>query len=156
MIKCKRTMSLLLALSMLCSLGMRVSATEHTEQSTESTQVIYTGEGYDGKLEGAYEITVPAKLAPGETGTVTVTGAWPTTKKLTVGADESVTLTCNLNLLDTKDLKITFDTMVLEGDNEKEQSHTGQIQIEEISDAIFGVWEGTFNYTVEFSDVSAE
>lgn len=96
-------MSLALALVMVCSLSVTAFAYD--------TTVTYVGQGTE-----EYEITVPARLAPGESGTVKVEGTWASNRKLNVTAPNSVTLTCSIDS-STKNLAVTFAGIAKTGSN---------------------------------------
>lgn len=98
-----------------------------------------------------YTITVPAKLSPGQSGTVTLSGLWPSYKMISIVANESVTLINNLLKTDTKNLKITFGGIYKTGNDIESQTFTAPVSVEAISNALFGVWSGHFNYTVDVS-----
>ena len=110
---------------------------------THSTTVTYTGTGVE-----SYTVTVPATLAPGESGDVSVEGTWATNRKLTVTAPSTVTLTNSINSSDTKTLAVTFDGIAKTGDNTVGVSETKTITVADITDALFGTWTGTISYTV--------
>ena len=114
---------------------------------THSTTVTYTGTGAE-----SYTVTVPATLAPGESGDVSVSGTWATNRKLTVTAPSTVTLTNSINSSDTKTLAVTFDGIAKTGDNTVSVSDTKTITVADISDALFGTWSGVISYTVSMDN----
>ena len=135
--KKNKFVSLLLAMVMAASLAVPAFAETH------STTVTYTGTGVE-----SYTVTVPATLAPGESGDVSVEGTWATNRKLTVTAPSTVTLTNSINSSDTKTLAVTFDGIEVTGDNTVGISETKTITVADITDALFGTWTGTISYTV--------
>ena len=135
--KKNKFVSLLLAMVMAASLAVPAFAETH------STTVTYTGTGVE-----SYTVTVPATLAPGESGDVSVEGTWATNRKLTVTAPSTVTLTNSINSSDTKTLAVTFDGIAKTGDNTVGVSETKTITVADITDALFGTWTGTISYTV--------
>ena len=148
----KKFMSLALALVMVCSLSVCVFA----EDPAYSTEVTYTGEKTDaeGNHTEYYEVTVPATMAPGGSDSVVATGTFPTTRQLNVTAPENVTLTCDIDS-STKVLTVDFADIALAGSNTEEVTTTEAIAVSDISDALFGTWEGTIVYTVGMADVVA-
>ena len=117
----------------------------HSE--THSTTVSYTGTGVE-----SYTVIVPATLAPGESGDVSVSGTWASNRKLTVTVPNSVTLTNSINPKDTKTLNIDFNGIEQTGDNCSEILTRGTIQVENISNALFGTWTGTITYDISIRD----
>lgn len=138
----KKMVSVLLAALMVCGLTVPAFAAGY------STQVSYTGTGVE-----EYQVTVPATLAPGGSGTVKANGTWDTTRKLSVSAPSTVTLTCDIDSNDTKSLAVTFAGIALAGDNTVAVSDSKSISVANISDALFGTWSGTITYTVAMSDI---
>ena len=130
--KKNKFVSLLLAMVMAASLAVPAFAETH------STAVTYTGTGVE-----SYTVTVPATLAPGESGDVSVSDTWASNRKLTVTVPNSVTLTNSINPKDTKTLNIDFNSIGKAGDNCLEILTEGTIQVENISNALFGTWTGT-------------
>ena len=116
-------------------------------QAGKATTVTYTGTGVE-----SYTVTVPATLAPGESGDVSVIGTWASNRILTVNAPTSVTLTNSINPKDTKTLNIDFNSIEKAGDNCSEILTEGTIQVEDISDALFGTWTGTITYDILIED----
>ena len=137
----KKFISLTLAMLMVCSMGM-------TAFAADSTTVTYVGQGTE-----AYTVTVPASMNPGDTGTITVKGTWPTTKQLSVSAPDSVTLTCDIDG-STKTLDIDYDGLTVDGSNTTELNETETISVGEITDAIFGTWTGTITYTISMGSAN--
>ena len=139
--KKNKFVSLLLAMVMAASLAVPAFA------ETQSTTVTYTGTGVE-----SYTVTVPATLAPGESGDVSVSGTWASNRIFTVNAPTSVTLTNSINPKDTKTLNIDFNGIELAGDNCSEILTRGSIQVENISNALFGTWTGTITYDISIRD----
>lgn len=138
----KKIISFLLAAVLLVSAVPMAHAAETTDY-TNGTAVVYTATNTE-----AYTVTVPALLAPGGSGTVTLSGTWPSDKKISVTADTSVTLTNSINADDTKTLDVTFAGMAYTGDNTQARTYTETISVADISNALFGTWSGHFYYNV--------
>ena len=119
----------------------------NTNDHTAGTLVVFEADSSE-----SYTITVPAKLAPGQTGTVTLAGTWANNRVVTVTADENVTLVNSILESDTKTLKVTFDGISETGDNTKTLSFTEDVAVANISNALFGTWSGKFNYNVSVAD----
>ena len=109
----------------------------------KSTTVTYTGTGVE-----SYTVTVPATLAPGESGDVSVSGTWASNRKLTVTAPNSVKLTNSIDPSNSKTLNVEFGGINKVGDNNVAVSDTKTLSIADITDALFGPWSGTISYTV--------
>ena len=137
----KKMMSLVLALVMVCSLCV-------TAFAADTTTVTYVGTGTE-----KYTVTVPASLAPGGSGDVSVSGTWASNRKLTVTAPSSVTLTNSIDS-GTKTLAVTFAGIAKTGDNTVAVSDTKTISVADISNALFGTWSGNINYTVSMGDAT--
>lgn len=121
-----------------------------TNDYTQGTQVEYTATQNE-----EYLITVPAKLTPGASGTVKLEGAWPDNKIIIVTADANVTLTNSLKENDKKVLNINFAGIEEAGDNTQRLTFTESVSVDDISGALFGVWDGKFNYNVSTRKVGA-
>ena len=115
-----------------------------TTDYTNGTLVKYVGTG-----DAEYTITVPALLAPGGEGDVTLKGTWASDTVLKVSADKTVTLTNSINPADKKTLDVTFAGISQVGDNTKQVQAVEAVSVSDISNAIFGTWSGKFNYNVE-------
>lgn len=137
----KKMMSLVLALVMVCSLCV-------TAFAADTTTVTYVGTGTE-----KYTVTVPASLAPGGSGDVSVSGTWASNRKLSVSAPSSVTLTNSIDS-GTKTLAVTFAGIAKTGDNTVAVSDTKTISVADISNALFGTWSGNINYTVSMGDAA--
>ena len=140
--KLKKFASLLLAMVMAASLAVPAFAETH------STTVTYTGTGAE-----SYTVTVPATLAPGDSGEVKVQGTGASNRKLSVSAPSSVTLTNSIDS-GTKTLAVTFAGIAKTGDNTVAVSDTKTISVAEISNALFGTWSGTISYTVSMGNAA--
>lgn len=141
----KKMLSILLAAVMLVSAVPTAFAADYTQ----GTQVEYIATGTE-----SYTITVPAKLNPGQEGTVTLAGTWADNRVVTVTAEENVTLTNSILASDQKVLKVTFDGISEKGNNIQAQTFTEAVSVAGISDALFGTWSGKFNYNVDAKDVT--
>ena len=104
---------------------------------------------YECTTSEEYTVKVPAKLTPGTGGVVTLEGAWPSDKTVSVTADSRVTLVNSINSGDTTTLNITFDGINLPGNNYERVIATANVSVTDISGALFGTWSGTFYYNVE-------
>ena len=167
----KKIISLLLVGAMAVSMIPAAFATNVYENPDEDTQmgtlVTYDAEDDndgDGNPDNqeAWTVTVPATMAPGDTGHVVAQGTWASNRKLVVGLKENkVTLVNSINASNTKDLAVTFGGIELPGSNTaavtnvNEQNPDGTpISVADIQDALFGTWSGTFYYNVEMQDVA--
>ena len=137
----KKFISLLLAALLLVS---AVPIALATNDYTQGTQVIYTANGSE-----SYTITVPALLAPGSNGTVTLNGTWAENRTITVTAEPTVTLTNSIKADDQKVLDVTFAGISEAGSNTGSQTFTESVSVADITNALFGTWNGKFNYNVE-------
>lgn len=142
----RKLMSLAMALVMVCS--MSVSAFAAGEQTT----VIYDADAESGATE-QYTVTVPATLAPGQSGDVTAEGTWASNRVLTVTAPASVTMTNDIDG-GTKDLAVTFPGIDKVGSNTVAVSDTQSLSVADMTDALFGTWTGTIVYTVSMADAT--
>lgn len=143
----KKILSLALAVMMLVSVVPMVYAAD--VDYTNGTAVEYTATGTE-----SYTVTVPASLAPGAEGTVTLAGTWASDRKVTVTADSNVVLTNSINTADQKTLAITFAGIEQAGDNTESKTYTEAVSVAAMpADALFGTWSGKFNYSVEIDDV---
>lgn len=136
----KKTISLLLVAAMICSMG--VTTAFATTDAANGTTITYSNEN------AAYTVTVPASLAPGESGTVTATGLIGDTQKLVVTADTTVSL---VNGSQSTDVAITFPGIEMVGNN-LEQTATATVAVGDVQQAMFGTWTGILTYNVEFDD----
>ena len=154
----KKILSLLLVGVMVFSM---IPAAYATTDYTNGTQVSYNAEA-DNDGDGnpdhaeAYTVTVPALLAPGGEGNVVAQGTWASNRKLTVTADPDVTLTNSINSADQKVLTVTFPGIELAGSNTAAVTDTKAVSVADISNALFGTWEGHFEYNVEVVEIIRE
>lgn len=138
----KKVFSLLLAVLMLVS-ALPVAYAADTNDHSQGTQVVFEAANSE-----SYTITVPASLKPGQGGTVTLAGEWPDNKTISVTADKTVTLTNSIKAADTKTLDVNFDGISETGSNIEAQTFTAPVSVDPIENAIFGIWDGHFNYYV--------
>ena len=125
-----------------------------TDETAMGTMVEYNAEAdNDGDSQPdnveSYTVTVPAKLAPGGAGNVVAQGTWSSARTLVVTADEDVTLTNSINAADQKVLDVEFPGIVLAGSNTVSVTDTKEVSVADIENALFGTWEGVFEYQVE-------
>ena len=133
-----------LALVGIMALSMVPTALATTDY-TNGTKVEYVGQG-----DAQYTITVPALLAPGGEGDVTLQGTWASDATVKVTADKTVTLTNSINSADQKVLDVTFAGIEKAGDNTQTVQAVEAVSVSDISNALFGTWSGKFNYNVEY------
>ena len=133
-----------LALVGVMALSMVPTALATTDY-TNGTKVEYVGQG-----DARYTITVPALLAPGGEGDVTLQGTWASDATVKVTADKTVTLTNSINAADQKVLDVTFAGIEKAGDNTQTVQAVEAVSVSDISNALFGTWSGKFNYNVEY------
>ena len=151
----KKILSLLLVGIMVVSMIPTAFATTNY---TNGTQVSFNaeadndGDGQPDSVE-SYTVTVPAKLAPAGSGDVVAQGTWASNRKLVVTADPDVTLTNSINAADEKVLTVTFPGIELPGSNTAAVSDTKVVSVADIEAALFGTWEGVFEYNVEMVDI---
>ncbi len=156
----KKILSLLLVGVMVFSMIPAAYATNVYENPDENTQmgtdVAYTGSRTTIEDDGSathdveYTITVPAKLAPAGSGTVTLEGMWPSDATVKVTADPSVEMVNSINSADKKTLAVTFTPIELAGNNTVAVSDDETVSVADISAALFGTWSGKFNYNVDY------
>ena len=156
----KKILSLLLVGVMVFSMIPAAYATNVYENPDENTQmgtdVAYTGSRTTIEDDGSathdveYTITVPAKLAPAGSGTVTLEGMWPSDATVKVTADPSVEMVNSINSADKKTLAVTFAGITLAGNNTAAVSDDETVSVADISAALFGTWSGKFNYNVDY------
>lgn len=135
-----------------------------THDVSNGTEVEYLGSKTTLDAEGnevyaeSYTVTVPAKMAPGDSAFVKAEGTWNSARKLVVTADENVVLENNINTNDTKTLDVTFNGINLVGDNNVAVANYGDgvegeaIAVGNIENALFGTWSGVFEYQAEIVD----
>lgn len=148
----KRIFSFLLAALLLVS---AVPMAQATNDYTAGTQVTYDatadndGDGQPDNTE-AYTVTVPAKLAPGGSGTVTLQGTWAADRYITVTSSQEIEMVNDINSADKKTLAITFDGIGKRGSNTTAQTVTEQISVADFdSKPLFGEWSGLIEYNVD-------
>lgn len=141
----KKILSLTLAVMLLVSAIPTAFAAD--VDYTQGTQVVYTATGSE-----SYTITVPALLAPGGNGTVTLEGTWADNRIITVTAEPTVTLTNSIKADDQKVLDVTFAGISEAGSNTGSQTFTEGVAVAAIKNALFGTWSGKFNYNVEVTN----
>lgn len=113
-----------------------------TSPTNKETQVTYSGIGTQG-----YEIIVPSKLEPGQSGKVTAIGYWDSTKRLDVLTLDTVILTNSIDQK-TKELNIVYDDIHQLGNNTSIVEVEKDINIENIQNALFGTWDGTIEFSI--------
>ena len=141
----KKIISFVLATLLLVS---AVPTALATNDYSQGTQVVYEATGSE-----SYTITVPAQLAPGGSGTVTLQGTWADNRIVTVTADQTVTLTNSIKAEDKKVLNVNFAGISEAGNNIDSQTFTEDVSVDDITNALFGTWSGKFNYNVEIENV---
>ena len=142
----KKAISFILAALMLVS---AVPISLATNDYSAGTKVEYVASGSE-----SYTITVPALLAPGGSGTVTLSGTWADNRIVTVTADPTVTLKNSIKETDTKTLNVNFNGISEAGSNTGSQTFTEGISVDSIANALFGTWSGKFNYNVDIESES--
>ena len=129
--------------SVLTFLSIPLIFATNTNNYNQGTEVVY-----QSTLSEEWTITVPAKLSPNQSGTVTLQGYWPSNRTIHVSAPDTVTLTNNLLSSNKKDLPITFTAISATGNNNRPQTFTSEVAVGAITNALFGKWSGTFYYNV--------
>ena len=129
----------------MCCVLSSLSAYAVKEESA-FTQLVYNGTG-----ESYYELDVPAKMAPGDSGTVSLSGTWEASRIIKVSSDWDVVMK---NSTDDEEiyLEIYFDGITAFGDNVNEISVSKSIDIDYMDHILFGTWNGIFNYYVDVVD----
>lgn len=151
----KKILSLTLAALMVVSMVPTAFAADVDYQN--GTEVEYTGTRSTVEDDGSvshnaeYTITVPAMLAPGGSGTVTLEGYWPSDATVKVTAEEKVEMVNNINSADKKELAVTFASIEKAGSNTAIVTASAPVSVADISNALFGTWAGKFNYNVEYN-----
>ena len=140
----KRILSLALSAVMIATSVPFAYANEDWKQGTKVEYVAQNNENWT--------ITVPAKLNPGQNGTVTLEGMWPDNKTVSVTADPTVTLTNSILASDQKVLNVAFDGISEAGNNTKAQEFSKPVSVADVENALFGTWTGKFNYNVETAE----
>lgn len=153
----KKILSLTLAVLMVVSMIPTAFAAEAGGNWAGGTQVEATGTRSTVEDDGSvthnaeYTITVPALLAPGSSGTVTLEGYWPSDATVKVTAEEKVEVVNNINSADKKELAVTFASIEKAGSNTAIVTASAPVSVADISNALFGKWAGKFNYNVEYN-----
>ena len=166
----KKIFSLLLVGVMVFSMIPAAYATTDVSNGTaveyDASQDTTIGDSnQDGQPDNQeyYTVTVPAVMAPGDTGYVVAKGTWASNRKLVVGLKENtVTLVNSISAADTKKLSLTFDGIILVGSNTAPVSNVDAttapngtaITVANIENALFGTWECVFEYTVAMQNVA--
>ena len=184
----KKMLCLMLALMMALTLAVPAFAagysTDVTYDPSQANGGDTNGDGtqddeddqYDSISE-RYFLEVPAKVAPGGNGTVEAFGYWSTSRKLTVTAEKTVTLTAS-GISETYPLAVTLNNaqatadkggnvsanvvaalpaaqngFTIVGINDGNCFATAKVNVANFQAApLLGVWSGTFNYTVSLGD----
>ena len=132
-----------------------------TTDMSNGTEVEYLGDKTTLDGEGnevyaeAYTVTVPAKMAPGDSAFVKAEGTWNSNRKLVVTADKNVVLKNSIKPTDTKTLTVAFNDINLLGDNNVAVANYGDgvegepVAVGAIENALFGTWSGIFEYQAE-------
>ena len=149
----KRILSLLLSTALVISaIPMAYATNTNTSETPDNpigTQVTYTNE----QASEWYSVSIPSKMRPGDTGTVSLEGEWANNRVVHVTADATVTLVNQLNKIDSAELAITFPGIHKEGDNTIKKVYSEYISVANMpANALFGTWQGIFNYNVEITD----
>ena len=150
----KKILSLTLAVLMVVSMIPTAFAADVDYKN--GTEVEYTGTRSTVEDDGSvthdveYTITVPAKLAPAGSGTVTLEGMWPSDATVKVTAETSVDMVNSINSGDKKTLAVTFPSIEKAGDNTQAVSASAKVSVADIEAALFGTWSGKFNYNVDY------
>ena len=153
----KKILSLTLAVLMVVSMIPTAFAAEAGGNWAGGTQVEATGSRSTVEDDGSvshnaeYTITVPALLAPGGSGTVTLEGYWPSDATVKVTAEEKVEVVNDINSADKKELAVTFASIEKAGSNTAIVTASAPVSVANIENALFGKWAGKFNYNVEYN-----
>lgn len=144
----KKILSLALAAAMMVSAIPAAYALEgestydNNYEGTMGTVLTLNGSGTE-----EWTVTVPAKMVPGDTGTVKAEGTWAADKFLNVTCPTSVTLTYGAQ---TMDVAITDGRFSLIGNSVDPVSKEVEIAVEDAS-RLFGTWTGVLEYKVELA-----
>lgn len=149
----KRILSFALVTVMVTSAIPMVYAA-NVQDYTAGTQVVYNAEDPDGDgvvdNKESYTITVPAKLAPGDEGTVVLAGTWAVDRYVTVTASQEIDMVNSINSADIKTLAVVFDGIGARGSNTTALTVTEQIAVADFdSKPLFGEWSGLIEYNAE-------
>lgn len=147
----KKILSLALAAAMAVAALPVAYAAENEADYSAGTQITLVG---TQENQGAqWTVTVPAKMQPGQTGTVKAEGMWDADKYLQVTAPKTISLAYGAQSMD---VGITFGLaysaentgFALLGSSTSEVTTSHDLTVAEAS-RLFGTWTGTLNYTVE-------
>lgn len=134
----------------ICSLLMTVLLIFSMPLFSYTGLAVSTTVRYTSTADTYYELSVPTVMSPGETASVLVTGTWDSKSLLEVSSDETVILVNNLDGEETA-LNISFSGISEYGSNTEEMNISEDISVESMSNAIFGTWTGTFDYSVSMT-----
>ena len=158
----KKILSLSLAAVMALSAIPMAFAAEAGGNWAGGTAVDVTGEKTVVAADGSethnaeYTLTVPAKLAPGASGTVTLDGYWPSNATVKVTADAKVNMVHSINSINTRDLVVTFDGIEAAGKDFGSQTWDANVAVAAMPEgAMFGTWHGVFNYMIDYNGEAA-
>lgn len=142
----KKILSLALAAAMVVAALPVAYAAENETDYSNGTEITYIGsqEEAAGGAGDVWTVTVPAKMQPGQTGTVKAEGMWNSDTFLAVYAPNTVTLTYGAQ---TMDVAITGGSFSLIGNSAEAVSKEVEIAVEDAS-RLFGTWEGVLEYDV--------
>ena len=142
----KKILSLALAAVMMVSAIPAAYAAENEADYSAGTQVELIGsqEAAAGGAGDVWTVTVPAKMQPGQTGTVKAEGMWNSDTFLAVYTPASVTLSYGAQ---TMDVAITGGSFSLIGNSVDPVSKEVEISVAAAT-RLFGTWEGVLEYDV--------
>lgn len=148
----KKILSLALASAMVVAALPVAYAAENETDHSNGTEITYIGsqEVAAGGAGDVWTVTVPAKMVPGDTGTVKAEGMWAAHKFLAVKSPKTVTLTYGAQ---TMDVDITFGVasgrpgFTLVGSSTDAVSTSCDITVADAS-RLFGTWTGILEYDV--------
>lgn len=150
----KKILSLALASAMVVAALPVAYAAENEANYDAGTQITYIGsqEEAAGGAGDVWTVTVPAKMVPGDTGTVTAEGMWDANKYLQVTAPKTISLAYGAQSMD---VGITFGLVysaentgfALLGNSISEVTTSHDLTVAEAS-RLFGTWTGVLNYDV--------
>ena len=150
----KKILSLALASAMVVAALPVAYAAENEANYDAGTQITYIGsqEKAAGGAGDVWTVTVPAKMVPGDTGTVTAEGMWDANKYLQVTAPKTISLAYGAQSMD---VGITFGLaysaentgFALLGNSISEVTTSHDLTVAEAS-RLFGTWTGVLNYDV--------
>lgn len=139
----KRILSILMAALLLVSAIPTAFAAEGEHDYSNGTQITLVG---TQENQGAqWTVTVPAKMQPGQTGTVKAEGMWAADKFLQVAHPYSVTLAYGAQ---TMDVAVSGKPIMLIGNSAEQVSKEEDVTVADAS-RLFGTWEGILVYDVQ-------